>query len=99
MVRKQGTLLTDAALVRHLLQCGTQCTAAIHTVRCSLSSVAKLPYDYSLDGISNTFSIVPKALGRDDETQQENLATMLDGYAAKGGHHSEYQCIQPRHIA
>ncbi|MGM0138724.1 formate acetyltransferase [Enterococcus sp. DIV0755b] len=58
-----------------------------HGALASLSSVAKLPYDYSLDGISNTFSIVPKALGRDEATQEENLATMLDGYAAKGGHH------------
>src|SRR5690625_309624 len=53
----------------------------------SLSSVAKLPYDYALDGISNTFSIVPKALGKDEETQKSNLAGMLDGYASKGGHH------------
>src|SRR5699024_4955158 len=53
----------------------------------SLSSVAKLPYDYSLDGISNTFSIVPKALGKDEETQKNNLAGILDGYAMKGGHH------------
>lgn len=53
----------------------------------SLSSVAKLPYDYALDGISNTFSIVPNALGKDEETRKSNLAGMLDGYAIKGGHH------------
>ena len=53
----------------------------------SLNSVAKLPYKYSLDGISNTFSIVPGALGKDEVTQKQNLATMLDGYSNKGGHH------------
>ena len=53
----------------------------------SLSSVAKLPYKYALDGISNTFSIVPKALGKDEETRKTNLAGILDGYAAKKGHH------------
>ncbi|WP_040977684.1 formate C-acetyltransferase [Oceanobacillus jeddahense] len=53
----------------------------------SLSSVAKLPYKYALDGISNTFSIVPKALGKDEETRTANLAGILDGYAAKKGHH------------
>ncbi|WP_017473521.1 formate C-acetyltransferase [Amphibacillus jilinensis] len=53
----------------------------------SLNSVAKMPYDYSLDGISNTFSIVPKALGKDIDTQKANLAAMLDGYAKKKGHH------------
>lgn len=53
----------------------------------SLSSVAKLPYQHALDGISNTFSIVPKALGKDEETRVANLAGILDGYAAKQGHH------------
>jgi len=53
----------------------------------SLSSVAKLPYDYSLDGISNTFSIVPKALGKEDDVRVNNLVSILDGYAAKAGHH------------
>lgn len=49
----------------------------------SLSSVAKLPYEYGQDGISNTFSIVPKALGREDESQINNLVAMLDGYSTK----------------
>lgn len=53
----------------------------------SLSSVAKLPYEYGQDGISNTFSIVPKALGRDDCAQVDNLVAMLDGYSTKMGHH------------
>lgn len=53
----------------------------------SLSSVAKLPYEFALDGISNTFSIVPKALGREDETRISNLAAILDGYMIKKGHH------------
>lgn len=58
-----------------------------HGALASLSSVAKIPYEYSLDGISNTFSIIPKALGKEDQVQQENLSSMLDGYATKGGHH------------
>ena len=53
----------------------------------SLMSVAKMPYEYSLDGISNTFSIIPKALGKDEQIQEENLASMLDGYSTQGGHH------------
>ena len=53
----------------------------------SLNSVAKLPYEYSLDGISNTFSVVPNSLGKTDETRIRNLANMLDGYVIKGGHH------------
>ena len=55
--------------------------------RASLSSVAKLPYEDSLDGISNTFTITPKALGRDDEGQVNNLVGMLDGYMSKDAHH------------
>ena len=58
-----------------------------HGALASLLSVAKMPYEYSLDGISNTFSIIPKALGKEDSVQQENLASMLDGYVVKGGHH------------
>ncbi|RSK52964.1 formate C-acetyltransferase [Bacillus canaveralius] len=53
----------------------------------SLSSVAKLPYSYALDGISNTFSIVPKALGKDEDSRISNLVSILDGYAVKAGHH------------
>ena len=53
----------------------------------SLTSVAKLPYESSLDGISNTFTITPKALGREDDSQVSNLVGMLDGYMSKRGHH------------
>lgn len=53
----------------------------------SLSSVAKLPYSYAMDGISNTFSIVPKALGKEEESRIRNLVSILDGYAIKSGHH------------
>jgi formate C-acetyltransferase len=53
----------------------------------SLSSVAKLPYKSAMDGISNTFSIVPKALGKEEESQVRNLVSILDGYAIKSGHH------------
>lgn len=53
----------------------------------SLSSVAKLPYNHAMDGISNTFSIVPKALGKDEDTRTNNLVSILDGYAIKDGHH------------
>ncbi len=53
----------------------------------SMKSVAKLPYDYSEDGISYTFSIVPGALGKEDNEKSENLVSLLDGYFSDKGHH------------
>jgi formate C-acetyltransferase len=53
----------------------------------SMSSVAKLPYEYSLDGISYTFSVIPKALGREENERVKNLASMLDGFFHEKGHH------------
>lgn len=53
----------------------------------SLNSVAKLDYKSSQDGISNTFSIVPKSLGPTDELRIDNLSTMLDAYFVKKAHH------------
>ena len=54
----------------------------------SLNSVAKLPYERCCkDGISNTFSIIPSALGNDSTSQIENLVTLMDGYFSQGAHH------------
>ena len=53
----------------------------------SLSSVAKLPYEHSQDGISNTFSIVPGALGKTKEERIKNLSSMMDGYFGQNAHH------------
>ncbi|MFP4541734.1 MAG: formate C-acetyltransferase [Opitutales bacterium] len=53
----------------------------------SMASVAKLPYEESQDGISYTFSIIPRALGRDEADRVNNLVDLLDGYFTAGGHH------------
>ena len=53
----------------------------------SLNSVAKISYDDCRDGVSNTFSITPEALGRSDEERIDNLVSILDGYFAKKAHH------------
>ncbi|MBP5437185.1 MAG: formate C-acetyltransferase [Treponema sp.] len=53
----------------------------------SLNSVAKVPYEYSLDGISNTQTINPSALGHSEGEQINNLVNIMDGYFAKGAHH------------
>ena len=53
----------------------------------SLNSVAKLPYEYALDGISNTQTINPGALGHSKEEQVSTLVRVMDGYFAKGAHH------------
>ncbi|WP_413785552.1 formate C-acetyltransferase [Cytobacillus sp. IB215665] len=53
----------------------------------SLNSVAKLPYEDCLDGISCTFSMVPKSLGKEADTRTSNLVSILDGYMRQEGHH------------
>ena len=60
----------------------------------SLASVAKIPYkDCCQDGVSNTFSIVPDALGKDDETRIDNLVKILDGYFGSKAHHLNVNVI------
>ncbi|NYM92280.1 formate acetyltransferase, partial [Salmonella enterica subsp. enterica serovar Typhimurium] len=53
----------------------------------SLNSVAKLSFDDCRDGISNTFSITPEALGKTEKQRVENLVSILDGYFKKRAHH------------
>ena len=53
----------------------------------SLNSVAKIPYEYSLDGISNTQTMSPDALGHDDAERAEKLVSAMDGYFDNGAHH------------
>jgi formate C-acetyltransferase len=61
----------------------------------SLNSVAKIPYaSICEDGVSNTFSIVPEALGKSSEEQINNLANTLDGYFAQGAHHLNVNVLQ-----
>ena len=64
-----------------------------HGAIASLASVAKLSFADAQDGISNTFSIVPQALGKDGADVQ-NLVAMLDGYVEKGGHHLNVNVFQ-----
>ena len=77
--RLKGVAFAPGANPMH----GRDCHGAI----ASLSSVAKLDYHQAMDGISNTFSIVPKSLGPTEEDKVENLVTMMDGYFTKGAHH------------
>ena len=58
-----------------------------HGCIASLKSVSKLPYDSAEDGISNTFSIIPSALGKTEEDKTNNLVGILDGYFTDKGHH------------
>lgn len=59
----------------------------------SMMSVASIPYDFSKDGISYTFSIVPDALGKDKVQRTKNLSSLLDGYFAEDGHHINVNVI------
>ena len=67
--------------------CNPSYGAEINGLLASLNSVAKLPYEYALDGISNTQTISPNALGHNLEEQKHTLVSAMDGYFDKGAHH------------
>lgn len=77
--RKRGEAFAPGANPMH----GRDTNGAV----ASLASVAKFAFSDAQDGISNTFSIVPDALGKDNDTAAANLVGLLDGYVEKGGHH------------
>ena len=59
----------------------------------SLNSVAKIPYEFALDGISNTHPVSPDALGYDDKERSEKLVNVMDGYFAQGAHHQRQRIL------
>jgi formate C-acetyltransferase len=77
--RKQGEAFAPVANTMH----GRDTSGSV----ASMASVAKIPFMDSQDGISNTFTIVPSALGKEEDEQRRNLVALLDGYTKKGGFH------------
>jgi len=78
----------DVRLVHHLLQVQTQAMVQSRTgLLASLNSLTKLPYEWALDGISNTQTMNPDALGHDDSERVNNLVNVMDGYFDQGAHH------------
>ncbi len=61
--------------------------AETHGALASLLSVAKLPYRYATDGISNTFAVTPSTLGHDEKLEEKTLVNMISGYMKNEGHH------------
>ena len=84
--RKAGEAFAPGANPMHLRD-SNGCVA-------SMISVAHLPYDYSEDGISYTFSIVPDALGRSKSEKIQNMVSLMDGYFVEGGHHINVNILQ-----
>lgn len=62
----------------------------------SLNSVAKIRYEDALDGISNTFSVIPKSLGSNEEDRTYNMTAILDGYFGNGAHHMNVNVLDKK---
>ena len=88
MVRQPATCQTEEEQASRYLLVQTRLTAQRRAdLLASLNSVAKLPYEWALDGISNTQTINPDALGHDAQERIDNLVQVMDGYFDQGAHH------------